>query len=74
VIIETIKPAENGNGIVVRLYESLGKATSTALRTAFVHRVAQHTDLLENPLGTAELGKLDFTPFEIKTILLEGAQ
>jgi alpha-mannosidase len=71
VIIETIKPAENGNGVVIRMYESLGRPTTTALRVAYDHAAAQLTDLLENPIGVADLGRLEFTPFEITTILLE---
>jgi alpha-mannosidase len=71
VIIETIKPAESGNGVVIRLYESLGRRTTTALRVAFKHTATQLTDLLENPIGTADLSRLEFTPFEITTILLE---
>jgi alpha-mannosidase len=71
VIIETIKTAENGNGTVIRLYESLGRTTTTALRTRLLHSSAQLTDLLERPLGAADLGALTLTPFEIVTILLE---
>ena len=72
VVIETIKPAENGNGVVIRLYESLGRATTTALRVTLPHATAQLTDLLERPSGTADLDHLAFGPFEIVTILLEG--
>jgi alpha-mannosidase len=71
VIIETIKPAESGNGVVIRMYESLGRPTSTALRVAIEHSVAHLTDLLENPLGAADLDRLEFTPFEIVTVHLE---
>ncbi|MDQ1544899.1 MAG: alpha-mannosidase [Actinomycetota bacterium] len=71
VIIETIKPAESGNGVVIRMYESLGRSTSTALLVDFEYSSAHLTDLLENPLGAADLDQLEFTPFEIKTILLE---
>jgi alpha-mannosidase len=72
IIIETIKPAENGNGVVIRMYESLGRHTTTALRVTFDHSTAQLTDLLENPIATADLERLEFTPFEITTIHLEG--
>jgi alpha-mannosidase len=71
VIIETVKTAESGKGTVIRLYESLGKSTTTALRTRLPHSSAQLTDLLERPLGTADLDALSLTPFEIVTILLE---
>jgi alpha-mannosidase len=71
VIIETIKNAENGAGTVLRLYESLGRSTTTTLRTRLPHSSAFLTDLLERRLGTANLDALSFTPFEIVTILLE---
>ncbi|MET4159128.1 glycoside hydrolase family 38 C-terminal domain-containing protein [Agromyces sp. PvR057] len=95
VIIETVKRAEHGDGVVLRLYESLGRATTTALRVA-LPRVsmgaatppaptdaaasvtgtftAVETDLLERPAGAGEdvdLERLEFGPFEIKTIRLE---
>ncbi|MDP9026855.1 MAG: glycosyl hydrolase-related protein [Actinomycetota bacterium] len=73
VVIETIKPAESGTGVVVRLYESLGKRTTTALRTTWAGGSAQLTDLLERPLGAADLDHLEFGPFEIVTVLLEDS-
>jgi len=72
VVIETIKRAEHGGGVVLRLYESLGIPTTTALRTAIAHDSATETDLMEQPLRPIDLDRLEFTPFEIKTILLEG--
>ena len=74
VIVETIKPAESGNGVILRLYESLGRPVTTALGTGFPHRSARETDLMERPLGPVDLGRLTFGPFEIKTILLEAEQ
>ena len=71
VIIETIKTAENGQGIVLRLYESLGHTTTTALQTSLPHSIAHLTDLLERPLREADLSALTLSPFEIMTILLE---
>ncbi|MFF2372031.1 glycoside hydrolase family 38 C-terminal domain-containing protein [Agromyces sp. NPDC058110] len=90
VIIETVKRAEHGDGVVLRLYESLGRATTTALHVAIpaltdaaasvaapvdeVGFAAVETDLLERPYGMADqvdLGRLEFAPFEIKTIRLE---
>lgn len=71
VIIETVKRAERGEGVVLRLYESLGRPTTTTLRVDLPHRTARETDLLERPTGQADLGRLVFRPFEIKTILLE---
>jgi alpha-mannosidase len=72
VIIETIKPAENGDGVVLRLYESLGHPATSALRTTIAHRSAVETDLLERRTASADLEHLEFGPFEIKTIHLEA--
>jgi len=72
VILETIKPAENGRGIILRLYESLGAATTTSVAVTLPHATVQETDLMESPLSHADLGHLEFGPFEIKTLLLEG--
>lgn len=72
VIVETIKPAENGDGAVLRLYESLGRATTTAVFTSLPHSAAVETDLLERAIGPADLTALEFGPFEIKTIQLEA--
>jgi alpha-mannosidase len=71
VIVETIKPAENGSGVIVRLYESLGRPAVTALRTELPHGSAHETNLMEVPLGPIDLSRIEFTPFEIKTIHLE---
>jgi alpha-mannosidase len=75
VVIETIKPAESGRGVVLRLYESLGRATTTALHVTEPLRTtrgsAHLTDLLERPIAAADLARLEFSPFEIVTILLE---
>ena len=71
VIIETVKPAENGDGVVVRMYESLGRPAVTALRTTAPHTRATVTDLLERPRHPADLDRLELRPFEILTIHLE---
>jgi alpha-mannosidase len=72
VIVETLKVAEDGSGVVLRLYESLGQHATTALRVGLPYERSRFTDLMENPLGEADLGRLTLTPFEITTILLEN--
>jgi len=75
VIIETVKPAEDGSGdVVVRLYEAVRTATRCTLAMSLPAAAATRTDMLERPI--AELpctdGRipLDFWPFEIKTLRL----
>jgi alpha-mannosidase len=71
VVIETVKRAESGDGVVVRLYESRGRATTTALATRIPHTRATLVDLLERPLGPADLSRLELGPFQLLTLLLE---
>lgn len=71
-VVETVKRAESGEGVVVRLYESRGRATTTALTTRIPHARATLVDLLERPLGPAELERLELGPFQLVTVLLDG--
>lgn len=47
VIVETVKRAEDGNGIIVRLYESLRRRGAVNLNTSFDLAAAWQTNLLE---------------------------
>ncbi|MHC4201739.1 MAG: glycoside hydrolase family 38 C-terminal domain-containing protein, partial [Planctomycetota bacterium] len=73
VVIDTVKPAEDGSGdVIVRLYESMRTATRTELRTSLPVESVAEANMLEEPeleLGIAD-GRieLDFRPFEIKTL------
>jgi alpha-mannosidase len=76
VMIEAVKPAEDGSpDVVVRLYESVRAATRCTLETALPVREAWEADLLEKPLRPipCRAGKLplEFRAFEIKTIRLK---
>lgn len=75
IIIEAIKPCEeNKKGFIVRLYESEGKYTNTQIKTAFTPKSIAITNMLEEPLNflnNSRTNDLTFTPFEIKTILIE---
>ncbi len=74
VIIETVKQAEDGRGIVIRLYEAAGTATETLLGSGLDLSAVAMTNLVEEggvPLqisGTAV--RLSFRPFEIHTLRL----
>lgn len=70
VVLETVKMAENGHGVVLRLYEALGKDAVTKVEVGIPYKKVLCTDMLENELEEAELSELHFTPFEVKTILL----
>ncbi len=74
--IEVVKHREQGNGIVLRLYEERGARAGVKLRSSVPWKSAIETDLLENAMGriegTATEMHLNFTPFELKTFVLEG--
>jgi alpha-mannosidase len=74
VVVEAVKPAEDGRGVVVRLYEATGSATSVVLKTGWDWSRAELTDLLENPIqplkGARGTVRIEFGPFEIQTVKL----
>ncbi len=70
VIIETVMSDGKGN-VVLRLYESKGEKCETSLYAGFSYNAVKNVDfMLENPCD-ADIKKLSFTPFEIKTLLFE---
>ena len=76
VVIEAIKPAEDGSGdIVLRLYEALQTHASCTLATSLPVKRAWVTDMLENAVAPLAVRNgamaLEFRPFEIKTIRLQ---
>ena len=73
------KAAEDGNGLIVRLYEAAGASTRTTLHCGFAPAAAEATDLIEeNPVPVEIAGRdlrLDLRPFDIVTLrLLPAAQ
>ncbi len=78
--IQAVKMAENGSGVVVRLQELNGKACIGAkLSTAFPILTAEELDGAERPLDIQLATKkgalsIDFTPYELKTILLKVSE
>lgn len=77
VVIETIKQAEDGHGIIVRLYESQRRRGPVTLTTSFELAEAWHTNLLEEnqarltPAGNTV--SLRVRPYEIVTLRLVPA-
>lgn len=70
--IEAVKPAEDGNGFILRACERFNRRCET--RLVFEKQVcsASECDLLENNTGTLEFENnyvvCEFRPFEIKTL------
>jgi alpha-mannosidase len=78
IIIETVKQAEDGRGLIVRLYESQRRRGKFTLTTGFPLASAWETNLLEEdeaPLDTAGAQVFfSMRPFQIRTIRLLPAQ
>lgn len=79
--LETVKPAENGKGIVLRLYEYAGCNSKVQLMSRLAFEKAELCNMLEEVMVTGkplkitqegEIRKLElsFKPFEIKTLRL----
>jgi alpha-mannosidase len=75
-MIDTVKPAEDGDGIVVRLYEPHGGRGTARLRVGVPFAEAWFANLLEDRLGPAETDGAEVTmpyrPFEIVTLVLRA--
>ncbi|MDQ0060239.1 alpha-mannosidase [Paenibacillus harenae] len=74
VMVEAVKQAEDGDDLIVRLYETAGTRVHTALRLGFEAREAWLTDLMEYKLEAMPIEgdeiRLTFAPFEIVTLRL----
>lgn len=74
VILDTIKKAEDDNGIIIRLYESAGKSDQAELTYFKAPQKVYETDLMEKVIKEYKVnGKsllLPFKKFEIKSLKL----
>jgi alpha-mannosidase len=74
VVIETVKRAEDGNGLIVRLYENQRNRGKVVLSTAFNLAAAHQTNLLEeDSQALAVQGnqvQLEIGPYQIITLRL----
>ena len=75
VIIETIKPMEEENGYVIRMYEAEGTWTKANLclkeagtRVVLTNMLEEEVEVLDTEGGIT----LEFKPFEIKTICVRS--
>ena len=73
-MVDTVKPAEDGDAVIVRLYEPHGARGTARLRVGVPFGDAWLANLLEDRLGAAEVEGneivVPFRPFEIVTVAL----
>ncbi|MDQ0877339.1 alpha-mannosidase [Paenibacillus sp. V4I3] len=77
VCIDAVKPAEEGEGFIVRLHEYAGARGPLEVSSGLAIMLWQETDLLENPLsGEGKNGQgtihCEIEPYEIKTFRIRG--
>lgn len=72
VVMETLKPAEDGNGVIVRLFETYGDNAKAPVDVSHFGQIVSEVNMMEEAIAplNAVNGKLqlEFTPFEVKTI------
>ena len=72
VVVETIKQAEDGNGVIVRLYESQRRRGEITLRCGFEVAEAARVNIMEETkaalVSDGNEVKLAVNPFEIATV------
>ena len=71
VIIESVKKAEDSNAIILRIYESKGKAAKTALIFSRDVKSAYIVDMTENSQKPVNLNSIELKSFEIVTVKVE---
>ncbi len=73
-IIDTIKPAEDGNDVIVRMYESIGSRCNATLELASQLRSSQLSNTLEDSLAPIEFDHnricVSLRPYQIMTLRL----
>jgi alpha-mannosidase len=77
VIVDTIKQAEDGTDLIIRLYESSGIDCEVEITTATRYQQISEVNLMEINAQKLKVGKggyslrLKFRPFQIRTLRLE---
>ena len=73
VLIETIKPAEDGKGIVLRLYNSQHTQAKTTLHLPYEAKVMEcgMAEEWQKPVGESMTFELTFAPFRVRTFRIE---
>lgn len=76
IILSAFKPAENGNGYTLRLYNPYSEKIEAEIKLGFKASRVIETDIIELNEVTkiaenTDIIKLNMKPFEVKTIIIE---
>ena len=76
-VLDAVKPAEDGDGVIVRVYEAERKRRSVTLSLPFAPETVYETNLMEeNERRIPSVGRkltFELAPFEVKTFRLAAA-
>ncbi len=70
IIIETVKKAEDYDGLIVRMYESKGYDEKATLTVGIKGLTAYKVNMIEDKFEEIDITNMEFSPYEIKSILL----
>ncbi len=65
-VVETVKPAESGEGVIVRVYDAAGSTSRMTIAPVGGRRLAEDCNLLEDPVEA----KAWHAPFALRTVRL----
>ena len=68
IVCTTIKRAEDGEGLILRAYETVGRDCEARLVSCRDVVSVRETDLMERPVRDLDGDTIPFAPFEIKTV------
>ncbi|MEM2028270.1 MAG: glycoside hydrolase family 38 C-terminal domain-containing protein [Candidatus Bathyarchaeia archaeon] len=75
IVVSCFKEAEEGNSLVVRVYDASGEGGLMEIQFSFSVKEAYEADLMEEPIRPLETLdnkiRLQINPFEIKTLLIK---
>jgi len=69
-VLSAVKKADNGNGIVLRVFENEGASAATSVRFLGNARGLEELNLIEEAAGRGEQQQVAIKPYEIKTLLV----
>ena len=79
VVIDMVKPAEDGDGIILRAYQSMNRSARARFRLAREAASVEAVNFIEEPLDPpcplpwlGDGWQADFTPFQVRTFRVRG--
>ncbi len=71
IVIDTIKKSEDGEGLIVRMYESKGQTQKATIKTSLEGYKEYDVNLIEDIGSETTIENMTFAPYEIKSIVFK---